>query len=61
MQFGVILWRIYWTPTPLALDTSARQFSEARALQHVQKLAGDIGERQVTVACAARPPHDGEK
>ena len=60
MQFGMILWRIYWTPAPLALDTSARQFSEARAVQHVYKLAGEIGERQVTVAYAARSHHDGE-
>ena len=60
MQFGMILWRIYWTPAPLALDTSARQFSEARALQHVQKLAGEIGERQVSVAGVARPPLNGE-
>ena len=47
LQFGLILWRIYWTPSALPLATPARQFSEARALQHVQKLAGDIGERQV--------------
>ena len=55
MQFGMVFCRIYWTPAPLAVETSARQFSEARALQHVHVLAGEIGERQVTHACAARP------
>ena len=58
MQFGMVLWRIYWTPVPLDLETSASRFSEARALRHVQRLAGDIGERQVTVARAARPNID---
>ena len=47
VQFGLILWRIYWTPAPLTMDASARLFSEERALQHAQKLAGEIGERQV--------------
>lgn len=60
MQFGMVLWRIYWTPVPLHLETSASRFSEARALRHVQTLAGEIGERQVSVASAARPNLDGD-
>lgn len=51
MQFGMVLWRTYWTPVPLDLETSASRFSEARALRHVQVLANDIGERQVIVVC----------
>ena len=60
MQFGIILWRIYWSPAALALNSPTAHFSEARALQHVQKLAGEIGERQVSAAFAAKRHHLGK-
>ena len=47
LQFALILWRIYWTPTPLPVSSAPSLFSEDRALRHVHKLAGEIGERQV--------------
>ncbi len=47
LQFALILWRIYWTPTPLPASSAPFLFSEDRALRHVHKLAGEIGERQV--------------
>lgn len=47
LQYALILWRIYWTPTPLPVTCAPSLFSEARALQHVHTLAGEIGERQV--------------
>ncbi len=47
LQFALILWRIYWTPTPLPISSAPTLFSEDRALRHVNKLAGEIGERQV--------------
>lgn len=47
LQFALILWRIYWTPTPLPISSAPTLFSEERALRHVNMLAGEIGERQV--------------
>ena len=36
-----------WAPTPLPTSASASLFSEGRAMRHVVKLAGEIGDRQV--------------
>ena len=36
-----------WAPTPLPTSASASVFSEGRAMRHVVKLAGEIGDRQV--------------
>ncbi|KAL0027903.1 hypothetical protein WJX79_001663 [Trebouxia sp. C0005] len=48
LMFALILWRIYWTPTPLPISSAPTLFSEERALRHVNMLAGEIGERQVS-------------
>ena len=49
-QIAVALHCLYATPIPGSLQLPSNRFSEARALQHVQYLAG-LPERQVKSNC----------
>ena len=47
LQLGLATYALLWVPQPLDGTADVRQFSEGRALEHVDILSDTIGDRLV--------------
>eukprot|EP00873_Tetraselmis_striata_P008171 jgi/Tetstr1/428435/TSEL_018449.t1 len=50
----LVMWVVQWAPRPGGLNAPLAEFSEGRAMRHVEVLAAGIGHRQVSTASLAR-------
>lgn len=53
-QAVLVMWVVQWAPRPGGLNAPLAEFSEGRAMRHVEVLAAGIGQRQVSTASLAR-------